>query len=174
MGINPIDALFWTAVLNGFLAPPLMVLIMLVANSRQVMGKHTNGRWINVLGWCATGGNVRRGGRADPDLGPGLIRTNAAGTPCCARNVSPAWRTMSHQFVHLTLRDVCASGQRRDDLLEDHLDRRGDRNRQEGADRSVHNRADQDAQDHRKRAHSDGVAHNAGDSVAADTEGSPK
>jgi NRAMP (natural resistance-associated macrophage protein)-like metal ion transporter len=54
LGINPIDALFWTAVLNGFLAPPLMVLIMLMANSKKVMGEHTNGRWINVLGWCAT------------------------------------------------------------------------------------------------------------------------
>ena len=55
LGINPIDALFWTAVLNGLLAPPLLVLIMLVANSKQVMGKHTNGRWINLLGWVATG-----------------------------------------------------------------------------------------------------------------------
>ena len=54
LGINPIDALFWTAVLNGLLAPPLLVLIMLVANSKRVMGKHTNGRWINVLGWGAT------------------------------------------------------------------------------------------------------------------------
>src|SRR5439155_24192538 len=32
VGINPINALFWTAVINGFLAPPLMVLIMLIAN----------------------------------------------------------------------------------------------------------------------------------------------
>ena len=55
LGINPIDALFWTAVLNGLLAPPLLVLIMLVANSKRVMGKHTNSRWINVLGWGATG-----------------------------------------------------------------------------------------------------------------------
>jgi Mn2+/Fe2+ NRAMP family transporter len=54
LGINPIDALFWTAVLNGLLAPPLLVLIMLVANSKRVMGKRTNGRWINVLGWGAT------------------------------------------------------------------------------------------------------------------------
>ena len=35
LGINPIDALFWTAVLNGLLAPPLLVLIMLVANSQR-------------------------------------------------------------------------------------------------------------------------------------------
>jgi Mn2+/Fe2+ NRAMP family transporter len=38
LGINPIDALFWTAVLNAFLAPPLLVLVMLVANDRTIMG----------------------------------------------------------------------------------------------------------------------------------------
>jgi NRAMP (natural resistance-associated macrophage protein)-like metal ion transporter len=54
IGINPIDALFWTAVLNGFLAPPLLVLVMLVANDPGVMGSRTNGRWLNVLGWGTT------------------------------------------------------------------------------------------------------------------------
>jgi NRAMP (natural resistance-associated macrophage protein)-like metal ion transporter len=54
LGINPIDALFWTAVINGFLAPPLMVLIMLVANNRAIMGERTNGTPTNVLGWLAT------------------------------------------------------------------------------------------------------------------------
>jgi Mn2+/Fe2+ NRAMP family transporter len=54
VGINPIDALFWTAVLNGFLAPPLLVLVMLVANDRGVMGARTNGRGLNVLGWGTT------------------------------------------------------------------------------------------------------------------------
>ena len=44
LGINPIYALFWTAVFNGFLAPPLLVLVMLVANDRTVMGQRTNGR----------------------------------------------------------------------------------------------------------------------------------
>jgi NRAMP (natural resistance-associated macrophage protein)-like metal ion transporter len=52
LGINPIDALFWTAVLNGFLAPPLLVLIMLIANDRAVMGKRANGRLANLLGWA--------------------------------------------------------------------------------------------------------------------------
>jgi NRAMP (natural resistance-associated macrophage protein)-like metal ion transporter len=54
IGINPIDALFWTAVINGFVAPPLMVLIMLVANNRKVMGERVNGRGLNVMGWLAT------------------------------------------------------------------------------------------------------------------------
>jgi Mn2+/Fe2+ NRAMP family transporter len=54
LGINPITALFWTAVLNGFLAPPLLVLVMLVANDRTVMGSRTNGRWLNAIGWATT------------------------------------------------------------------------------------------------------------------------
>lgn len=54
VGINPIDALFWTAVINGFLAPPLMVLIMLVSNNRTIMGERVNNRAVNVLGWLAT------------------------------------------------------------------------------------------------------------------------
>ncbi|HTD76018.1 MAG TPA: cytochrome b6-f complex subunit PetN, partial [Chloroflexota bacterium] len=53
-GINPIDALFWTAVINGFVAPPLMVVIMLVANNRRIMQNRTNGRLTNTLGWLAT------------------------------------------------------------------------------------------------------------------------
>lgn len=53
-GINPISALFWTAVINGVVAPPLLVVIMLVANNKRVMGARTNGRWTNVLGWLAT------------------------------------------------------------------------------------------------------------------------
>jgi NRAMP (natural resistance-associated macrophage protein)-like metal ion transporter len=52
-GINPIRALFWTAVINGLLAPPLLVLIMFVSNNRKVMGIHTNGKLTNVLGWAA-------------------------------------------------------------------------------------------------------------------------
>lgn len=54
LGINPIDALVWTAVLNGFLAPPLLVLVMLVAHDRGIMGQAVNGRWLNGLGWGTT------------------------------------------------------------------------------------------------------------------------
>ncbi|HJZ78940.1 MAG TPA: divalent metal cation transporter [Pyrinomonadaceae bacterium] len=54
IGINPIRALFLAAIINGFLAPPLLVAIMLVANNRQIMGDRVNGRWSNVLGWTTT------------------------------------------------------------------------------------------------------------------------
>ena len=54
LGVNPIDALFWTAVINGFLAPPLLVIIMLVASNKAIMGKQVNGPVANVLGWMTT------------------------------------------------------------------------------------------------------------------------
>ena len=54
VGINPIAALVWTAVIYGFLAPPLLVLVMLVANNRAIMGKRVNGLVLNLLGWLTT------------------------------------------------------------------------------------------------------------------------
>jgi NRAMP (natural resistance-associated macrophage protein)-like metal ion transporter len=53
-GLNPIRLLVFSAVLNGLLAPPLMILVMLVANDRAIMGEHVNGFWLNALGWTAT------------------------------------------------------------------------------------------------------------------------
>jgi NRAMP (natural resistance-associated macrophage protein)-like metal ion transporter len=49
--IAPVTALFWTAVINGVLAPPLLVMIMLVSNNKKVMGKRVNGRLTNIVGW---------------------------------------------------------------------------------------------------------------------------
>ena len=54
LGINPMDALFWSAVINGLLAPPLLVLIMLISNRHDVMGGRTNNRWTNLAGWTTT------------------------------------------------------------------------------------------------------------------------
>jgi NRAMP (natural resistance-associated macrophage protein)-like metal ion transporter len=54
MGTNPIRMLFLSAVLNGLLAPPLLVLVMLVGSNRAIMGTHANGPWLNALGWLAT------------------------------------------------------------------------------------------------------------------------
>ncbi|PYS50756.1 MAG: hypothetical protein DMF68_06240 [Acidobacteria bacterium] len=54
LGINPITALFWTAVINGLLAPPLLVIIMLISNNRKIMGQRVNGLWANILGWATT------------------------------------------------------------------------------------------------------------------------
>ena len=53
LGINPINALFWTAVINGVVAPPLLVVVMLVSNNKRVMGSRTNGLGTNIIGWLA-------------------------------------------------------------------------------------------------------------------------
>jgi Mn2+/Fe2+ NRAMP family transporter len=53
-GANAMRTLFLSAVLNGLLAPPLMVLVMLVGGNRKIMGEHVNGFWLRLLGWTAT------------------------------------------------------------------------------------------------------------------------
>jgi NRAMP (natural resistance-associated macrophage protein)-like metal ion transporter len=52
-GINPMSALFWTAIINGLISPPLLVIIMLVANNKKVMGDKVNGPVTNLFGWVA-------------------------------------------------------------------------------------------------------------------------
>ena len=51
-GINPIKALYWTAVLNGIVTPPLVAVIMLIANNKKVMGRWANGRISNFFGFA--------------------------------------------------------------------------------------------------------------------------
>jgi NRAMP (natural resistance-associated macrophage protein)-like metal ion transporter len=52
--INPIAALVYSAIINGVVAVPLLVLILLVANNRKVMGVHTNGWLANGVGTLTT------------------------------------------------------------------------------------------------------------------------
>lgn len=52
--ISPMKALFWSAVINGVVAVPLMVVVILLASSRSVMGPFTSGRPIVILGWITT------------------------------------------------------------------------------------------------------------------------
>lgn len=54
LGINPMSALFWTAVINGLISPPLLVIIMLVSNNKKVMGEDVNSLGANIVGWAAT------------------------------------------------------------------------------------------------------------------------
>jgi Mn2+/Fe2+ NRAMP family transporter len=53
-GIDPIKALYWSAVLNGLLAAPLMALMLIVATNREIMGKLVIGGWLVWIGWIAT------------------------------------------------------------------------------------------------------------------------
>ncbi|MBR0870059.1 divalent metal cation transporter [Bradyrhizobium tropiciagri] len=52
--INPISALYWSAVVNGVLAVPVMVLLMLMARRTEVMGRFVIRGWLSWLGWLAT------------------------------------------------------------------------------------------------------------------------
>jgi NRAMP (natural resistance-associated macrophage protein)-like metal ion transporter len=51
LGIDPIKALYYAAALNGLAAPPLMVLVILIANNKKIMGKFANKRISNIVGW---------------------------------------------------------------------------------------------------------------------------
>ena len=51
--ISPMKALFWSAVINGIIAVPLMVVVILLVSKKSVMGKFTASRPIIILGWVA-------------------------------------------------------------------------------------------------------------------------
>lgn len=53
--LKPFQLLYYTAVLNGICAPPLLVLIMLIGNNKRIMGQHTNSMFSNILGWTIVG-----------------------------------------------------------------------------------------------------------------------
>ena len=54
LGIKPFQMLYYSAVINGIIAPFLMAMIMLVGNNKRVMGEHVNGRLVGLMGWAIT------------------------------------------------------------------------------------------------------------------------
>jgi NRAMP (natural resistance-associated macrophage protein)-like metal ion transporter len=50
IGISPIQALIYTAILYGLVSPVLIAIILHMSNNKKLMGKFTNGRWSNILG----------------------------------------------------------------------------------------------------------------------------
>lgn len=52
--ISPMKALFWSAVINGVVAVPLMIVVILLASSKAVMGEFTVPRSVAIIGWIAT------------------------------------------------------------------------------------------------------------------------
>ena len=52
--IDPIKALLWSAVINGVIALPIMVVMMLLGSNQRVMGRFTIGKRLRWLGWLAT------------------------------------------------------------------------------------------------------------------------
>jgi Mn2+/Fe2+ NRAMP family transporter len=53
--LDPIKALVWSALVNGVISVPIMVVMMWIGQSRQLMGEWTMSRPHRVLGWIATG-----------------------------------------------------------------------------------------------------------------------
>jgi Mn2+/Fe2+ NRAMP family transporter len=54
LGFNPMKALVWSGIVQGFSVPPLLFIMMLLTNRRGVVGARTNGRVTNILGWATT------------------------------------------------------------------------------------------------------------------------
>jgi Mn2+/Fe2+ NRAMP family transporter len=54
-GLNAVKMLFWSAVINGLLAPPLILLVILLTSSHKVMGKRVNSPLLRYLGWATFG-----------------------------------------------------------------------------------------------------------------------
>jgi Mn2+/Fe2+ NRAMP family transporter len=53
VGVSPVKALIYTAVLYGITAPPLIGVILHISNNRKIMGDHVNSRLSNILGFAA-------------------------------------------------------------------------------------------------------------------------
>jgi Mn2+/Fe2+ NRAMP family transporter len=54
-GFNAVRMLFWSAVINGLLAPPLILLVILLTSNQKVMGKRVNSPLLRYLGWATFG-----------------------------------------------------------------------------------------------------------------------
>lgn len=53
LGINPVTALFYSQVLAGIVAPPLLVLIILISSNKEIMGEYVNSLFTQIIGWGA-------------------------------------------------------------------------------------------------------------------------
>jgi NRAMP (natural resistance-associated macrophage protein)-like metal ion transporter len=52
--LDPVKALYWSAVVNGVLSAPVMAAVMLIASNRRIMGRLVLPRPLQVFGWLAT------------------------------------------------------------------------------------------------------------------------
>ncbi|MFP3409053.1 divalent metal cation transporter, partial [Pseudomonas sp. SIMBA_065] len=55
VSINAIKALYWSAVINGVVAVPVMAVMMLIVSRADIMGRSAARGWLRGLGWVATG-----------------------------------------------------------------------------------------------------------------------
>jgi Mn2+/Fe2+ NRAMP family transporter len=54
LGFNPMRALVWSGIVQGFSVPPLLLVMMLMTNDRAMMHDRPNGGLTNFLGWSTT------------------------------------------------------------------------------------------------------------------------
>ena len=52
LGITPVQALLYTAILYGLTAPVMIAVLLHIGNNKKIMGTHTNSVLSNILGWC--------------------------------------------------------------------------------------------------------------------------
>ncbi|HEX3426248.1 MAG TPA: Nramp family divalent metal transporter [Acidimicrobiales bacterium] len=52
VGVDPVHLLVFVAIVNGIAAAPFLVVVMVIAGDRTIMGDYTNGRLANLLGWA--------------------------------------------------------------------------------------------------------------------------
>ncbi|MFO1207082.1 MAG: divalent metal cation transporter [Burkholderiales bacterium] len=55
LGFNPMKALVWAGIVQGFSTPPLLIMMMLLTNDHRVMQNRVNTPFLNVMGWTTTG-----------------------------------------------------------------------------------------------------------------------
>jgi len=53
--LDPIKALFWSAVINGVVSVPVMAMMMLITSNKKIMGKFVLAGILKYVGWLATG-----------------------------------------------------------------------------------------------------------------------
>jgi hypothetical protein len=54
LGFNPMKALVWSGIVQGFSVPLRLLMMMLMTHDRQLMGHRTNSRLTNIAGWTTT------------------------------------------------------------------------------------------------------------------------
>lgn len=54
IGINPIRALYYAAIVNGVIAPVLMFFIFKIGRDKKIMSDFTSPKWVNIWGWIGT------------------------------------------------------------------------------------------------------------------------
>lgn len=54
LGFEPLEVLLIAQALNGLILPLIAILIMIVVNKKNTMGKYVNALWLNIIGWLVT------------------------------------------------------------------------------------------------------------------------